>query len=109
MGVTAAGWALTIGVIAVLLGLDLLLATVRPHAVGYREAAAWSVAYIAVAVVFGLVFAALRGWGYGSQYFAGYLVEKSLSVDNLFVFVIIMATFAVPREHQQRGGPTHRR
>ena len=102
MGVTAVGWILTIGVIGVLLGLDLLLATVRPHAVGYKEAMAWSVAYVAVAVVFGVVFASLAGWGYGSQYFAGYLVEKSLSVDNLFVFVIIMATFAVPREHQQR-------
>jgi tellurite resistance protein TerC len=102
VGVTAAGWALTIGVIVALLAFDLLLATVRPHAVGYREAAAWSAFYIAVAVVFGLVFASLVGWGYGAQYFAGYLVEKSLSVDNLFVFVIIMATFAVPREHQQR-------
>ena len=102
MGVTAVGWALTIGVIVALLGFDLLLATVRPHAVGYREAAAWSVFYVAVAVVFGLVFAGLAGWGYGAQYFAGYLVEKSLSVDNLFVFVIIMTTFAVPREHQQR-------
>src|SRR5689334_17338010 len=100
--VSAGGWALTIGVIVVLLGLDLLLATVRPHAVGFKEAAAWSMAYIAVAVAFGLVFASLAGWGYGSQYFAGYLVEKSLSIDNLFVFVIIMATFAVPREHQQR-------
>jgi tellurite resistance protein TerC len=99
--VTAAGWAVTIGVIAVLLAFDLLL-TVRPHAVGYREAAAWSAFYIAVAVVFGLVFASVVGWGYGAEYFAGYLVEKSLSVDNLFVFVIIMATFAVPREHQQR-------
>jgi tellurite resistance protein TerC len=102
VGVTAAGWAVTIGVIAVLLAFDLALATLRPHAVGYREAAAWSAFYIAVAVVFGLVFAGLVGWGYGAQYFAGYLVEKSLSVDNLFVFVIIMATFAVPREHQQR-------
>src|SRR6476646_6507191 len=78
MGVTAAGWALTIGVIVALLALDLALATVRPHAVGYREAAVWSAFYIAVAVVFGLFFA------------------------SLFVFVIIMATFAVPREHQQR-------
>jgi tellurite resistance protein TerC len=95
LGVTAAGWALTIAVIVALLALDLLLATLRPHAVGYREAAAWSVFYIAVAVVFGLVFAALVGWGYGAQYFAGYIVEKSLSVDNLFVFVIIMATFAL--------------
>jgi tellurite resistance protein TerC len=102
VGVTAVGWTVTFGVIVVLLGLDLLLATVRPHAVGYKEAIAWSIAYVAVAVVFGLVFASLAGWGYGSQYFAGYLVEKSLSVDNLFVFVIIMATFGVPREHQQR-------
>ena len=102
MGVTAAGWALTIGVIVALLAVDLFLATVRPHAVGYREATAWSVFYITVAVVFGLVLASQVGWGYGTQYFAGYLVEKSLSADNLFVFVIIMATFAVPREHQQR-------
>ena len=102
MGVTAAGWALTVGVIMALLAVDLLVATVRPHAVGYREAAAWSVFYITVAVVFGLVLASQVGWGYGAQYFAGYLVEKSLSADNLFVFVIIMATFAVPREHQQR-------
>ena len=102
MNVTAAGWALTIGVIVVLLGLDLLVATVRPHAVGYREATAWSAFYIGVAVAFGVVFASVVGWGYGGQYFAGYLVEKSLSVDNLFVFVIIMAAFAVPREHQQR-------
>jgi TerC family integral membrane protein len=100
--VTAVGWALTIGVIVVLLALDLLLPTLRPHAIGYREAIAWSAFYVAVALGFGLVFASLVGWGYGAQYFAGYLVEMSLSVDNLFVFVIIMATFAVPREHQQR-------
>src|SRR6185312_16911402 len=102
MGVTAAGWALTIGVIVALLALDLLLATVRPRAVGYREAAAWSAFYIAVAVVFGLVLASLVGWEYGAEYFAGYLVEKSLSVDNLFVFVIIMAAFAVPEKHQYK-------
>jgi tellurite resistance protein TerC len=102
MNVTVAGWALTVGVIAALLALDLLAAIVRPHVVGYREAAAWSVFYIGAAVVFGLVLARLAGWSYGSEYFAGYLVEKSLSVDNLFVFVIIITTFAVPREHQQR-------
>ncbi|MGC5244205.1 TerC/Alx family metal homeostasis membrane protein [Streptomyces albogriseolus] len=102
MQVTALGWALTIGVILALLALDLVVGTVRPHAVGFREAAAWSVFYIAVAVVFGLVFATQVGWDYGAEYFAGYIVEKSLSVDNLFVFVIIMSTFAVPREHQQR-------
>ncbi len=103
MHVTAAGWALTIGVIVALLAVDLILATVRPHAVGYREAAIWSVFHIAVAVIFGVVFAGQVGWGFGVQYFAGYIVERSLSVDNLFVFVIIMGTFAVPREHQQRA------
>src|SRR5215468_11812488 len=93
---------MTIGVIVVLLGLDLLVAILRPHAVRYREAAAWSAVYIAVAVVFGLVLAAITGWNNGAQYFAGYVVEKSLSVDNLFVFVIIMSTFAIPREYQQK-------
>jgi tellurite resistance protein TerC len=100
--VTALGWALTIGVILGLFALDLVLGTVRPHVVGFREAAAWSVFYIAVAIGFGLVFATQVGWEYGTQYFAGYIVEKSLSVDNLFVFVIIMSTFTVPREYQQR-------
>ncbi|HET7013158.1 MAG TPA: TerC family protein [Streptosporangiaceae bacterium] len=100
--VTALGWVLTVGVIVALLALDLLVATLRPHAVGYREAAAWSMFYITVAVLFGLVIATQAGRGYGTQYFAGYLVEYSLSLDNLFVFVIIMATFAVPREYQQR-------
>jgi tellurite resistance protein TerC len=70
--------------------------------VGFREAVAWSVFYIAVAVAFGLVLAAQSGGEFGTQYFAGYIVEKSLSVDNLFVFVIIMTTFAVPEEHQHK-------
>jgi tellurite resistance protein TerC len=100
--VSVAGWAVTVGLVVALLGLDLALATIRPHAVGYREAAAWSAAYIAVAVIFGLVFGSLAGWRYGGQYFVGYLVEKSLSVDNLFVFVIIMTTFRVPPAYLQR-------
>jgi tellurite resistance protein TerC len=100
--VSALGWTLTLGVILGLLALDLILGSLRPHAVGFREATAWSVFYIAVALVFGVVFAGQVGWEYGTEYFAGYLVEKSLSVDNLFVFVIIIATFAVPAEHQQK-------
>jgi tellurite resistance protein TerC len=100
--VTALGWTLTIGVIVALLALDLLVGVFRPHAVGFREAAAWSVFYIAIALLFGLVFARVAGWGFGAEYFAGYIVEKSLSVDNLFVFVIIMSTFAVPEKYQQQ-------
>ncbi|GAB1640383.1 TerC family protein [Krasilnikovia sp. MM14-A1259] len=99
--VTALGWTLTIAVIAGLLALDLSVGILRPHVVGFREAAAWSVFYVAVAVAFGLVFAGVAGWDLGAQYFAGYIVEKSLSVDNLFVFVIIMSTFAVPEKYQQ--------
>jgi tellurite resistance protein TerC len=101
--ITALGWLLTIAVILGLLALDLAIGTIRPHAVGFREATAWSVFYIAVAIVFGFVFASQVGWEYGTEYFAGYIVEKSLSVDNLFVFVIIMSTFAVPREYQHKA------
>ena len=100
--VTGTGWAVTIGLVLALLAIDLLLTARRPHAVGFREAVGWSVFYIAVAIAFGVVFGTLAGWDYGAEYFAGYTVEKSLSVDNLCVFVIIMTTFAVPPEHQQR-------
>jgi tellurite resistance protein TerC len=101
--VTATAWVATVALIVVLLGIDLAVGALRPHAVGYAEATAWSVGYIAVAVAFGLVLALVAGWDFGTQYFAGYLVEKSLSVDNLFVFVVIMTTFAVPAEHQQKA------
>ncbi|WP_430787461.1 TerC family protein [Actinoplanes sp. G11-F43] len=99
--VSALGWIVTIGVIVALLALDLTLGVLRPHVVGFREAAGWSIFYIAVAIIFGVVFASISGWDYGTEYFAGYIVEKSLSVDNLFVFVIIMTTFAVPERYQQ--------
>ncbi len=58
--------------------------------------------YIGVALAFGVVFGTIAGWDFGAEYFAGYIVEKSLSVDNLFVFVVILSTFAVPREHQAK-------
>jgi tellurite resistance protein TerC len=100
--VTTAGWAATIGLILILLALDLVVSNRRQTAVGFREAVAWSVFYIAVAVLFGVVFGVLAGWDLGAEYFAGYVVEKSLSVDNLFVFVVIITAFAVPAEHQQK-------
>jgi len=100
--VTELRWALTIGLIVGLLALDLGLAAARPHVVTFREAAVSSVLFIVVAIAFGLVFAAQTGGDFGAQYFAGYIVEKSLSIDNLFVFVIIMTTFAVPTIYQQK-------
>ena len=102
LDVTTTAWIATIGLVLVLLAIDLGLALARPHEVGFREATIWSIFYIAVAIVFGVVFGSLAGWDFGGQYFAGYIVEKSLSVDNLFVFVVIMTSFAVPAEHQQK-------
>jgi tellurite resistance protein TerC len=101
--VAFAGWAATVGLVAALFVVDLYVS--RPghaHVVGFREAAAASIFFIAVALAFGAGFGLIAGWRFGAQYFAGYLVEKSLSVDNLFVFVVIMSTFAVPPQHQQR-------
>jgi tellurite resistance protein TerC len=102
LDVTAAAWAITIALIVGLLALDFAVAALRPHAVGFREAAAWSVFYIAIAIVFGFVFSSYAGSEFGTEYFAGYLVEKSLSVDNLFVFAIIISTFAVPEKYQHK-------
>ncbi|MBA4866715.1 TerC/Alx family metal homeostasis membrane protein [Streptomyces sp. PSKA54] len=95
-------WGLTIGLVVALLALDLVLAAVRPHRVGFREATFWSVFYVLVAIAFGVWFTLRYGGEFGTEYFAGYIIEKSLSVDNLFVFVIIMTTFAVPEEHQHK-------
>jgi TerC family integral membrane protein len=101
--VTTAGWAATIAAIVLLLALEFVIAGRRPHAVGFAEAVGWSVFYVVAALAFGVVFAAIAGWDFGAQYLAGYLVERSLSVDNLFVFVIIIGTFAVPAEHQNKA------
>jgi tellurite resistance protein TerC len=99
---TPIGWGATIAAIAGLLALDLLVSARRGRAVGFREAVAWSIFYIGSALVYGVVLGVVAGWDFGAQYFAGYVVEKGLSVDNLFVFVVIMTTFSVPAEHQGR-------
>jgi len=99
--VTLTTWAITLAAIVVLLIVDFVV-TRKPHEVSFGEAAAWSVFYIAVAVVFGVVIWLSAGSSFGTQFFAAYLVEKSLSVDNLFVFAIILAQFAVPSNLHQR-------
>ena len=102
MDVTLVAWAATVGLIIALLVLDLAASGRGPHEVGFREAVFWSIFYTVVAIAYGVVFALIEGWTSGTEFFAGYIVERSLSVDNLFVFVIIMSTFAVPAAHQSR-------
>ena len=102
MNVSLTMWLVTVGAILVLVVMDFLTVSRKPHDVSFREAALWSIFYIAVAVAFGVFIWLWQGNDFGTQYFAAYLVEKSLSVDNLFVFVIILAQFAVPSIYHQR-------
>ena len=94
-------WFAVLGFIILMLAVD-LVAHRRAHVIGVREAAAWSAAWVACGVGFGVL--VWTGWGaeYGQQYFAGYLIEKSLAVDNVFVWAIIFAHFAVPPQFQHR-------
>ncbi|GGT01443.1 TerC/Alx family metal homeostasis membrane protein [Nonomuraea spiralis] len=88
-------WLVAIGGLVLLLALDLLL-TRRPHEVRMREAAGWSVFYLILPVIFGGYLWAAHGGGVAAEFFTGFVVEKSLSVDNLFVFMLLLAAFAVP-------------
>ena len=94
-------WFVTIAAVVVLLVVDFLL-TRRPHEVSMREALGWSAFYIALPLAFGGYVWWQFGSGRGLEYLTGYLVEKSLSVDNLFVFMLLLSAFAVPRVLQQR-------
>ena len=102
MDVSLTVWSVTIGLIALLLLIDLFTVSSKPHEVKFKEAASWSIFYIGIAVAFGIWVLQRYGSVSGTEYFAAYLVEKSLSVDNLFVFVIILAQFAVPSIYHQR-------
>jgi len=103
MHVSALVWAITVVTMIVIFVVDLLIVGRRLREPSMREIAIWISLYIALAVVFGVVLLAAYGPRYGGEFFAGWLTEYSLSVDNLFVFVIIMARFAVPRMLQQRA------
>src|SRR3954465_9312575 len=95
-------WAITVAAILAMLVFDFVGHVRTPHAPSLREAATWSAVYIGIAIVFGLLVLWFGGGQAGGEYFAGYITEKSLSVDNLFVFVLIMASFGVPRIAQQK-------
>ncbi|NDL55503.1 TerC family protein [Phytoactinopolyspora mesophila] len=91
----------TLVVITLLLIADLLIVTRRPHAPSMRESSAWVTFYIALPILFGFLLLFVSGGQASGEFFAGWLTEKSLSVDNLFIFVIIMTQFRVPRQYQQ--------
>lgn len=90
-----------VGVIA-LLALDLLVFHRRAHEVGSREALAWSIGWVALALLFNLWIYLAFGSRHGLEFFTGYLIELALSVDNLFVFILIFSTFRVPPAYQHR-------
>ncbi|MFE3635771.1 TerC/Alx family metal homeostasis membrane protein [Streptomyces cellostaticus] len=101
MEVSPTLWVLTIVGLVVLIAVDFVIGR-RPHDVSIKEAGIWTAVWIALAGLFGLGLLLLGGGGPAGEFFAGFITEKSLSVDNLFVFVLIMAKFAVPSQYQQR-------
>ncbi|WP_353828748.1 TerC family protein [Agromyces sp. SYSU T0242] len=101
MDIPLFAWFAVLGAIVAMLAID-LFAHRRAHVIGVREALGWSIAWVLAGVTFGIV--VWNAWGAeaGQQYFAGYLIEKSLAVDNVFVWALVFASFAVPRELQHR-------
>lgn len=102
MDVSLMAWAITVAAVLALVALDFLVVSNKPHEVGMKEAAGWSVFYIAIALAWGAGIWYFWGQQYGTEYYTGWLVEKALSVDNLFVFVIILGKFAVPAKYWQK-------
>ncbi|WP_026461135.1 TerC family protein [Schaalia suimastitidis] len=103
MDVHAFGWLGLAAVVLILITVDIVGHVRTPHAPTLKEAAWWSAGYVVLGLAFGLIIWLIYGAGYAGEYFAGFLTEKALSLDNLFVFIIIMASFRVPREYQQKA------
>lgn len=94
-------WLLTIGGLCAIIMVDFYVVARNPRRPSMRECVAWVVGYVGLAVLFGIGVLMTAGPRYGGEFFAGWITEYSLSVDNLFVFVLIMSSFAVPRAKQQ--------
>lgn len=102
MNVPLWAWAATVGGLAVLLLIDLFLVARDPHEITIGQAGRWAGLYVGIGLGFTVLIWIFYGGDFAGQYLAGYLVEESLSVDNLFVFVLIMSTFAVPIAYQYK-------
>ena len=96
-------WLVTVGVLSAVLIGDLVYQVRNPHEPSFRESAIQSAIYVALAIAFTFVIAANWGWQFGGEYIAGFITEKSLSVDNLFVFLVIFTQFRVPRKLQSEA------
>ncbi|MFD3504017.1 TerC/Alx family metal homeostasis membrane protein [Streptomyces sp. NPDC058678] len=101
MNVSPTVWLLTVAALCALVAADFFIGR-KPHDVSVREAGTWTVVWVALACLFGVGLFLFGGGKPTGEFFAGYVTEKSLSVDNLFVFVLIMGKFAVPSQYQQR-------
>jgi tellurite resistance protein TerC len=101
--VSALEWGITIGITVGVLLFDVFLIARRPHVPSMRECTIAFVIYMAAAGVFGIWTWVFHGQEYGVDFFTGFIVEKSLSVDNLFVFIVLMSALAVPRKYQQEA------
>ena len=103
MQVSSLEWAITLGVTVAILLFDVVVIGRRPHEPTKRETAIYLTIYIGLALAFGLWVWFFHGSQFGVEFFAGWLTEYSLSVDNLFIFLIIMASFNVPKKYQQQA------
>ncbi|MFD4956494.1 TerC/Alx family metal homeostasis membrane protein [Streptomyces sp. NPDC058451] len=101
MYVSLSLWILTIAGLAALIAVDFFIGR-KPHDVSIKEAGIWTAVWIVLAGLFGLGLLVFGGGRPAGEFFAGFITEKSLSVDNLFVFVLIMGKFAVPSQYQRR-------
>ncbi|AXK32978.1 TerC family protein [Streptomyces armeniacus] len=102
MDVSFAVWVATVIGLCALIAVDFFVGGRKPHEVSIKEAGIWTTVWIVLAALFGLGLLVFGGGQPSGEFFAGFVTEKSLSVDNLFVFVLIMAKFAVPTIYQQR-------
>jgi len=102
LNVSAWAWIATLVALAGVFVVDLLIIGRRPHEPSVKEASGWVTLYVAMALLFGVGVWAVAGGTYAGEFYTGWLTEYSLSVDNLFIFMIIMARFAVPRQFQQK-------
>ncbi|MFP7762032.1 TerC family protein [Marisediminicola sp. LYQ85] len=102
MQVTPLIWVITIAVTILFFVYEFFAHVRKPHEPSIGESARWSAFYIGLALLFGVGIGMTSGWTFGGEYFAGYLTEKALSIDNLFVFLLVMGAFAVPKIYQQK-------